>query len=224
MQHEQSFADAFNCFMRTKAPKYGCRFHSFSLDGQDRDAGADYVLTDSDRFAIVEFKYSTADLVSEKNKPRRLKLCQELLHHNDMRALHDRCHFISWSEVPSGIVKTNIYRNEICTQAVFGRSCGLTAQIGTSATRVSAGEFAQDFFAKNGSKSLSLAEFESYVAWVLTETSASTSSTLELVAHNPTSNDLALVRLNSIAEAQAWVQAHVSPPQPRNRHGGRCGI
>lgn len=220
MQHEQSFADEFNAFMRSRAPKYGCRFHSFSLDGQDRDAGADYVLTDSDRFAIVEFKYSQTDLVSEKKKLRRLKLCQELVHREDMRALHDKCHFISWTEGSSGAVKTNIYRNEICTQTVFGSTCGLSSEIALSATRASAGAFAQDFFGANGSKSLSLAEFKLYIAWVLTQTSASRSSTLELIAYNPTSNDLALVRLNSIEEAQAWVQAHVSFPSPGNHRSG----
>ncbi|HDR9064461.1 TPA: hypothetical protein QDB03_006154 [Burkholderia vietnamiensis] len=224
MQHEQSFADIFNAFMRSKALEYGCRFHSFSLDGQDRDTGADYVLTDSDRFSIVEFKYSQGDLVSEKYKPRRLTLCQQLLHRDDMRALHDRCHFISWAEGDLREVKTNIYRNEICTQAVFGSACGLPALNPTAATRAAAGVFAQDFFGKNGAKSLSLMEFESYVAWVLTETSASTNSTIELVAHNPTSNDLALVRLNSLAEAQEWVRAHASPPPPRNSYGNGYGI
>ncbi|EDT11379.1 hypothetical protein BgramDRAFT_1904 [Paraburkholderia graminis C4D1M] len=219
VQHEQSFADMFNAFMRYRALEYGCRFHSFSLDGQDRDMGADYVLTDSDRFAMVEFKYSQGDLVSEKCKPRRLTLCQQLLHRDDMRALHDRCHFISWTEGDSRAVKTNIYRNEICTQAVFGSACGLPALNPTSATRAPASGFAKDFFGKNGGKSLSLAEFESYVAWVLTKTSAATSSTIELVAHNPTSSDLALIRLNSIAEAQQWVQAHVKLPPPRNSYG-----
>lgn len=224
MQHEQSFADIFNAFMRLRAWEYGCRFHSFSLDGQDRDMGADYVLTDSDRFAIVEFKYSQSDLISEKYKQRRLTLCQQLLHRDDMRALHDRCHFISWAEGRSRAVKTNIYRNEICTQLVFGGACGLPALNPTSATRASAGVFAQDFFGRNGAKSLSLTEFESYIAWVLKDTSTSTTSTIELVAHNPTSNDLALVRLNSIADAQKWVQAHVSPPPPRNRYGDGYGI
>ena len=182
------------------------------------------MLTDSDRFAIVEFKYSQSDLISEKYKHRRLTLCQKLLHHDDMRALHDKCHFISWAEGRSRAVKTNIYRNEICTQLVFGGACGLPALNPTSATRAPAGVFAQDFFGRNGTKSLSVTEFELYIAWVLTETSAATTSTIELVAHNPTSNDLALVRLDSIAEAQEWVHAHVSPPPPRNRYDDRYGI
>jgi hypothetical protein len=218
LQHEQSFADTFNTFMRGKASEYGCRFHSFSVDGQDRDARADYLLTDSDRFAIVEFKYSSSSLVSEKYKPRRLKLCQKLVLRQDMQSLHDLCHFISWTEGSSMSVKTNIYRHEICNRGVFGDGCGLSDSSHFLSTRASAGLFATDFFNPIGSRSLSLAEFETYLAWVLTETSASTKSTLELVAHNPASNDLALVRLNSIAEAQTWVRNHVAPP-PSPRYG-----
>lgn len=224
MKHEQSFADIFRNFLQAKAPEYGCRFHSFSLDGQDRDAGADYVLTDSDRFAIVEFKYTQSDLVSEKFKRRRLTLCQELLKRPDMLAFHDRCHFVSWTEGPSRQVKLNIYRNEVCTQAVFGSACGLAALTPNATTQTLAGQFSREFFNPNGTKSLSLAEFEQYIAWVLTETSASTRSALELVAYNPTSNDLALVHLNSIAEAQRWVQAHVPPPPPANHKGWGYGI
>src|SRR4051794_31743466 len=108
--------------MQARAPEYGCRFHSFSFDGQDRDVGADYVLTDADRFAIVEFKYSESDLVSEKLKRRRLTLCQMLETRDDMRALHDFCHFISWSEARTKRIITNIYRHEICTQRIFGLS------------------------------------------------------------------------------------------------------
>jgi hypothetical protein len=224
VKHEQSFADEFNAFMRSKALQYGCGFHSFSLDGQDRDAGADYLITDSNRFAIVEFKYTQNDLVSEKHKLRRLTLCRELQNRVDMRAYHDACHFVSWTESSSGQVRTNIYRHEICTQRVFGRESGLSAQEPIGNTWVSAATFARDFFRQGGGRSLSLAEFEGYIAWVLTETSASTTSTLELMAHNPNSNDLVLVRLNSIAQAQEWVRDHVAPPPPRNRRGPRSGI
>jgi hypothetical protein len=205
--------------MRNKASEHGCRFHSFSTDGQDRDAGADYVLTDSDRFTLMEFKYNSTDLISEKHKPRRLNLCRCLSTRQDMLALHDQCHFISWTEAPSRSVKTNIYRHEICNRGVFGASCGLSNASPYTNARVSAGIFATEFFGPTGSRSLSLVEFETYLAWLLTETSGSSNSTLELVAYNPASNDLALVRLNSISEAQSWVQEHVSRPSPSPRYG-----
>jgi hypothetical protein len=117
-------------------------------------------------------------------------------------------------------VMTNIYRNEICTQAVFGNACGLPAQAPTGNTRARAGQFADEFFNANGRSSLSLEDFESYLEWVMTETSASTAATVELIAHNPESSDLVLVRLNSIAEAQWWVQEHISPPAPPSSQPG----
>ena len=212
MQHEQSLADAFNVFMRGQALERGYRFHSFSLDGQDRDTGADYVLTDADRFSIVEFKYTERDLVSEGHKPRRLQLCTALLDREDMRKLHDRCHYISWADGPSAIVMVNIYRHEVCTQSVFGPTSGLPALVATPKTRVATLDFAQEFFRLRGGKSLSLAQFESYISWLLTETSGSTRATLELLAYNPFSKDLALVRLNSISEAQSWVREHLPLP------------
>lgn len=218
MNHEQSLADIFRRFMETEAPRHGCCFHSFSLDGQDRDTGADYVLTDADRFAIVEFKYSERDLVSEKAKPRRFTLCQKLAEREDMQLLHDACHFVSWSQVPQGKVMTNIYRHEICNQAVFGLNCGLSVQRANSTTRSPASKFAADFFNPNGAKSLSLTQFEAYLEWVMTKTSGLPKAKLELVAHNPLSNDLALVQLNSIADAQNWVRTHIAPPTPPNRH------
>lgn len=213
MQHEQSSADIFRDFIKEQALMKGCRFHAFSLDGQDRDAGADYVLSDSDRFAIIEFKYSEKNLISEKHKPRRLTLCQKLLNRQDMTDYHDQCHFITWSELGSGLIKTNIYRKEICNISIFGESCGLTK---TSPNQVSANTFADDFFGSQGLCSLSLHEFETYLGWVLTETSASTKSTVELLARNPNTNELSVKRLNSIAEAKTWVKDHIpKPPKPR---------
>lgn len=108
MKHEQSTADSFNSFMRLKAHHFNCSFHAFSVDGQDRDAGGDYVLTNSTQFAIIEFKHTYSDLLNEKKKKRRLMLCQQLKIREDMRLFHDRCHFISWTEDLK--VKMNIYR------------------------------------------------------------------------------------------------------------------
>ena len=218
MQHEQSSADIFRDFIKEQALVKGCRFHAFSLDGQDRDAGADYVLSDSDRFAIIEFKYAEQNLISEKYKTRRLTLCQELLNRQDMTDYHDKCHFITWSESDSGLIKTNIYRKEICNKSIFGESCGLVNPLPSQASQVSANAFADDFFGSQGLRSLSLHEFETYLAWVLTETSASTKSTVELLARNPNTNELSVKRLNSIAEAQEWVKDNIPPPpRPRSR-------
>lgn len=221
MQHEQSVADAFNEYMRERAKQLGRRVHSFSLDGQDRDAGADYLLTDANRFALVEFKYSEGNLVSEKHKSRRLSLCRGLEQRMDMRSLHDLCHFIAWTSGQPLAVKVNIYRHEICNRSVFGSDCGLNQSSPDATGRAGAGSFATEFLTAANSRSLSFREFEIYLAWLLADTSASTSSTLELLTRNSNLNDLTMVRLNSIAEAQAWLQAHSPPaPAPRRRHRG----
>lgn len=221
MQHEQSLADAFNGYMRETAKRLGRRVHSFSLDGQDRDAGADYLLTDANRFALVEFKFSEGSLVSEKHKPRRLSLCRGLEERADMRALHDLCHFIAWTSGQSLAVQINIYRHEICNRSVFGPTCGLNEGSPSATGRAGAGAFATEFLTTINSRSLALQEFESYLAWLLTDTSASTNSTLELLTRNPAVNDLAMIRFRSIAEAQSWLRENF-PPAParrRRRHG-----
>lgn len=215
MNHEQSLANDFRDFMKARVPpRY--RFHSFSLDGQDRDAGADYLLTDASRFALIEFKWCEQNLASEKAKKRRLKLCRQLAVRRDMRALHDLCHFIAWSDLAAGnVLKMNVYRHEICCKAVFGTASGLLQEVPMTEARWLSGAFARDFFREDGGKSLSLTEFEAYLQWVLTETSDSTKTTLELISYDPTDENMASVRLNSIAEARDWVRDHIAPAPPR---------
>lgn len=199
--------------MKRKSLAAGRQFHSFSLDGQDRDAGADYVLTDANRFAIVEFKYSDKDLVSEKQKPRRLNLCKELTINKEMLSSHDKCHFISWAEGREMFVRTNIYRKEVCNKKIFGDGCGLTMCLPEPDSSIPAIEFVDNFFHNPPRASLSLRDFELYIAWVLQKTSGSTRSTLELLTFNPDSIDLVLVRLDSIKAAQDWVRKHYPLPQ-----------
>ncbi|MEI8673095.1 hypothetical protein P4S52_15725 [Vibrio sp. SA48] len=209
MSHEQSYADIFRDFMREESDRLGYRFHAFSLDGQDRDVGADYLLTDSDRFSIIEFKYDDNKLITEKFKPRRLTLCQKLLEREDMTTYHDKCHYISWTDSDTGDTEMNIYRYEICNKFVFGNDSGLLTSCPISSKRFSAESFSEGFFESN-KNSLSLAEFEAYIMWVLTETSASTKNSLELLVRNPNKKTLNTKTLNSLQEAQKWVQEHVA--------------
>lgn len=109
-----------------------------------------------------------------------------------------------------------VYRHEICTQTIFGIGCDLEDKYPNSSTRVSALLFAQEFFKVDGSRSISLDEFQAYIAWILKETSASSNNTLELLTHDPFENDLTLIRLNSLEEAYAWLQKHL-PPKTRKR-------
>jgi hypothetical protein len=214
--HEQSFADEFNAYMKREAQSRGMRVHTFSLDGQDRDAGADYVITDASRFALVEFKYTESSLVSEASKPRRLKLCQKLAHEDYMRELHDKCHFIAWAQKPNMSVKINIYRKEICIKRIFGEALA-HAPLYELSKRVNAGIFAENFLGLKQSSSLSLDQFEFYVSWVLTQTSGAKVSNLELVTSNVESGELFLVRLRTLKDAQNWLHKHWPPP-PTHSH------
>ncbi|WDZ95771.1 hypothetical protein Herbaro_20195 [Herbaspirillum sp. WKF16] len=214
-KHEQSYADIFNRKLEEKAGPD--KFHAFSVDGQDRDAGCDYVITDSDRFAIIEFKWQEKDLPSEAKKGRRRELCQELEKNEEMKNLHDRCHFISWSDSIQGKSQTNIYRKEICIGDIFGAGCGFGAAGASTESRVGLGEFAEEFFEKK--RSLKRRKFEKYLAWVMTETSESKSSTVELIAYREKSDDVFTFRMNSLSEVKAWMKTY--KVEPRNKQKKR---
>ncbi|CUR78199.1 hypothetical protein [Achromobacter xylosoxidans] len=221
MKHEQSLADLFNKYIAGKAQELDVGFHSFSLDGQDRDAGADYVLTDAHQFSLIEFKYAETDLKSEARKPRRLELCNALLREKRMRDLHDRCHYVAWKGDAN--VYVNTYRAEVCNRAVFGMACDLPREGPNRETSIKAREFADDFLT-TGNRSLALLEFEEYLNWLL-NTSGSTRASVELLTYDANELELVLVRFPSVGDAYQWFQdrrqhrhtlPHVPrPPRPR---------
>ncbi len=204
--HEQSLADRFNKFMSGQGSKLRRNFEAFSLDGDDRDTGGDYVMTDTDRFVIVEFKYVEAGILAEGVKERRLELCRKLAANADMARLHDCCHYVAWGELPGRITKilTNVYRFEVCNSRVFGSACTWTT--GQPPQRDSAGEFARKFFTQTQSRSLSKDEFETYIGWVKTETSGAEQAEIELVASQDDGDELYLLRFSSIQELYDWAQ------------------
>lgn len=219
MKHEQSLADAFNDHIKEQAVSRGARVHTFSMDGQDRDAAADYLIAHEDRFALIEFKYLHSDIASEKKKSRRLKLCQSLEEDEAMTKLHDRCHFIMWGHDLGGEIRlvANIYRREVCNQLIFGEGCGLAELTPSSTSKILAGNLANELISKPNPRTLSLEEFEKYLEWLLVETSSSAKSTLEIVARNTKTNDLALVKFSSVRAAHDWLIQNKPAPLPRPR-------
>lgn len=208
MNHEQAYADAFNKYMEQKARSCGYSYQFFSVDGQDRDVGGDYVISDSNRFTLVEFKYLERDCLHESRKKRRLELCKGLVEREDMRNLHDKCHFISWIDSQSDASFMHIYRKVVCNQGVFGATCGLEMESAELETCVPVSEFSDQFFQPISMRSLSLMEFDRYVAWVMTKTSGSIRTTLELMTFDIYSRELTMVRLPSIERAHQWMQNH----------------
>lgn len=218
LKHERAVIDSFNSFFRRRATELGRQIRSFSLDGQDALVGADYLLTDQSRFALVEFKFSQLEIDDEARKDRRLRLCIELESNREMRALHDQCHFIAWAEKPVLKARCNIYRHEVCNRSVFGAKCGLRAVAPQDNLRTSAIDFTSQFFAGTPSRSLGLDEFELYLTWALSGPGGSTRQSLELLAYDENENECAMVILPSIRAAYDWMQQRrpsPSPPRPK---------
>ena len=205
--HEQGVIDAFNQYVRKRALAQGRSYHSFSLDGQDRDAGADYLLCDGTRFALVEFKDEIADIRSEAKKPRRMHLCIELEREADMREYHDKAHFLCWKEKLSGL-KLNIYRLEVCNKrlATDVVAAALVAEAPDVSRRIAAHNFADQFLSGSTDRSLSIDEFERYLQWLLQGPSAGSTASLELLALNPDLDECAVLMFPSIRAAHTWLQ------------------
>ncbi|MFT4905953.1 MAG: hypothetical protein ACI978_000010 [Oleispira sp.] len=109
-KHEKSVENIFKGNFEQAARDKDYIYTSASLDGQDRIVGADYLFTNHDSFAIIEFKYRERDLPSEVKKGRRLDLCLALHDQESIRPLHDKCHFAAWSNKTKEItVEANIY-------------------------------------------------------------------------------------------------------------------
>lgn len=219
-KHEQAVIDSFNKFFERQAAQNDLTVRTFSLDGQDALAGGDYILTDQSRFALIEFKYTQAEIIAESKKDKRLKLCEKLELHLDMKVLHDKCHFIAWAEAPDMKAKCNIYRLEVCNQKIFGAACGLSSLSPSTGNRIFAKQFTTEFFSGIPPRSLSLSEFESYVVWLLQVVSGSSKSSFELLTYDETSDECAMIKLSSIRAAYDWMQKQ----QPQNVHGSRYGV
>jgi hypothetical protein len=117
----------------------------------------------------------------------------------------------------------NIYRKEVCNQAVFGSECGLSDEFSDMSSRMPAPKFAEEFLRANSLRSLSREDFERYVAWVMRDTSGSRKSTLTLLALEPDLRRLNSVELPSIEAAYQWMQNHQPPPPSSTPSYGPSG-
>ena len=120
-QHEQSLIDGFLEWLRKIALKRNKKCITPSLDGQDREVCADYLITDSMVFILVEFKYQERNIATEKTKSLSKILCKELLKNVEMKKIHQLCHFIAWGKGfrEKIIVLFNTYFNEVCNKKIF---------------------------------------------------------------------------------------------------------
>jgi len=201
---ENSVAKYFGEYFIHAALQQGFMPHTFPLDGQDRDVGADYLFSDSTNFALIEFKSYEDDIASEKKKPRRRTLCQLLPITIGMQNLHDRCHFIGWLG-GNGTAIFNIYRKEVCNRRVFDDH-NLPAGALVS-SRQPAKDFTTGFL--EGHNSLDFGEFETYLEWLMKDTSGSDSGSdsgsISVVAMTD-ENECILKEFNSLKEIHQWMQ------------------
>lgn len=201
---EQAVADIFNNAMRERCQSSGTTFHSFSLGGQDRDVGADYLISNAEAFALIEFKNSESELGSEGLKPRRRKLCMDLQANAEMRAIHDKCHFLAWRDSASGELHCAPYRTEICNVRVFPACKALSLRSPEIGNRMLAASYCADFISPPPERCSPKADFERYLAWLMRETSGSKSDTVELMARG--SGAFTSLRFTSLDTAYRWMR------------------
>jgi len=202
---EQSVADTFHTWMRAQAKEKDIDFVGFSLNGQDRDAGADYLFASGNRFSLVEYKDSESDIKAESEKERRENLC-ELLENADnqqRKEQHDHCHYIAWL-APTTDLNVNIYRNEVCNTTIFKSNSTLVCRASDKSTRMIGTEFALHFMA--GMYSLKLEEFEDYLKWMMTTASETEATTVELAAVNPDAGVFSMRKFRTVREAHDWME------------------
>lgn len=203
---EQSVADIFNDYMRKQSEKSGSEYHYFSLGGQDRDAGADYLVSNSYGFSIIEFKHSELELKEEGSKKRRKNLCilLQLEKNKNMREIHDKCHFAAWMDSETGEIKCVPYRSEICNRFIFPKCNEIHQPAPMVEDRITAVDYCEQFIIPPPERYVTKQDFERYLAWLMKVTSGSKSETVQLMAKSL--EGCAAIRLNSVDAAYQWMQ------------------
>ena len=202
--HEQAVADIFNRLLYRYAKTEGVVFREFALDGQDRDAGADYLITNRTQFSLVEFKHTQRQIVDERKKPRRVKLCHLMERLELMVLLHDQCHFISYMDSHTKEININIYRKEVCNRKIMNGLCELSEEYPDNTNCLVVNTFCQNFWNPSVEVGLDIDEFEVYLDWLMTEASDSSESTLELLTYSEASGTGGLIEFSSVREVYNW--------------------
>jgi hypothetical protein len=211
--HEKSIENLFRDSFSQAARGRGDVHIAASLDGQDRIAGADYLFTNSARYAIVEFKDREKNLKSEIRKAKRHLLCQALHSEPDALTAHRKCHFAAWGEESNGItIKSNVYYNEVCNADFWGSQFEYINNANHT-TRTSGNDFIDRFL--SGEEGADIHEFDAYIAWLLQlGDDSNTSGYLELLISNPYDRRSAGLSFKSVRAMHTWVENH--RPAPSN--------
>lgn len=197
---ENSFLNNFRETARTKNITCVCP----SLDSQDRIVGADYLFTDSARYAIIEFKYKHSGLKTEANKNLRKKLCITLTSDEHHLMVHKECHFLAYSNAPKdyGII-VNKYFNAICNQKIWGEEYNGMKYPNTE-FEATEDVFIDDFF--TGIIGADFDTFLDYLIWLLNLSDESnTTGHLELLISNPLDHRAAKLPFTNVEALHNWL-------------------
>ena len=215
-KHEQSVIDLFLRYLNKASEQQGKKILSFSLDGQDHLVGADYLLTETTKFTVIEFKYDESDISSERNKPIRLVMCSRLEKENDRLIEHMHCHFIAWSSgfLWGRTVYFNNYSNEVCNRKVLGPLCGLISGSPIVEERTNADEFIEEFL--SGDIGLRFECFHSYITWLINnpddDDGDGPHEFIELLLLDEDRDNFSMVTFHSLLELKEWLDNHHPEP------------
>jgi len=223
-KHEKSVENLFKDNFEQAARDKEYIYTSASLDSQDRLAGADYLFTTHNQYAIIEFKYREGDLLSEVKKEKRLQLCNALHNQKHIRPLHEKCHFAAWSNNEKNItIETNIYFNEVCNKKFWGSDFDHIDKPETK-TRIDHNSFIDSFI--DGAEGSSFNDFNKYMIWLLKNADEKNNNGyLELLISNPLDKRAAGLEFTSIENMQKWILNN-RPPLVRDKKittGGPSG-
>lgn len=209
---EQAIADIFNEHFRDWCRQQGKRPIVASLAGQDEKMGADYLISDSSMFALIEFKFLERKLKVENVKDLRLNLCIRMEQESDIVESHDKCHFISWASNPLSDMIINIYRKEICNKQIW-RNDNLAAEKRDITCRLNAHEFIEDFLNDPPIFGLDHDKFSSYVRTLseISEGGSGGGDRLFLLIRDDTRKRLGMVLLSSVLELKEWLENNPRP-------------
>lgn len=228
-KHEQFIADKF--FEYFTAVRAGAMLppSKMALDGQDAILGADYLINNDTKFALIEFKFGEKDIKTEMKKPLRGELCKALSKDEITRYLHGRCHYISF--FASENILLSVYSDEVCCSSVFSSDqCHVELSGTFEGDRINHAQFTNHFAKANSEIGLSPIEFQIYVD-KLCEIAGESSSSIELVAMNPDVETIELLTFNSIRDLHEWymdiyipaLQAKLATPSHKKHSSGPSG-
>jgi hypothetical protein len=209
-QNENQLINLFNEYLHDEASRLSASLHDFSLGGQDRILGADWLYRANGLFMLVEFKAINDGYLTEKKKPLRAALCLQLARNQMMRDRHERCHFIAWGDNES--LYANIYRRQVCNTRVFP---SLDTNAPDLSNLMGAESFSRSLLSIDTPQGLPLQEFEAYLCWLRqiddSDGPEQMPSAVQLIARDKSRPGFATKVFNSVSALDQWIR---SQPQP----------